>query len=524
MAEIQMFDIGGSFRDGVERGRKRSTLRDFFAPAAGGDRNALARLMQVDPQAAQSAQSMATAGRKDSQERIGQLAGVYAQTQDPAVWRGLRQSLAEAGFPNEMPWEIASDEDRAGSVKFATAIAQQYGGGAGDANTVQSRFVGEDGQIYALMRDSTVKPLGIKADPRTQLRDQPGIAPGIVDLRTGTVAPLAGGVQPAPAAPQPPQRPSDGDPFAGLQASIPGLRITSRTRTPEENARAGGVANSFHLTGQAIDIGSPSPQERQQVNQWAAQNGYEVIDNYADGHVHLEPRGRPQQAQPAQAGVAATRPAVSPAESERLRLAKDANERAAQAARRAEEAAALAKRGNAPAGYRFKLDGSLEPIPGGPKPAGSVATEGERKAAVLLQRLDGSLAQLEAAVRENPSADSPSVVAEIGRSLPFVGEVAANALNTSERQRVEAAQLDILDAALTLGTGAAYTREQLEGYRRSFFPQIGDSAATIQDKTSRLQNVIQAARLAAGRAAPKTQQSGGQRPAQQGWSIQRVAD
>jgi hypothetical protein len=72
---------------------------------------------------------------------------------------------------------------------------------------------------------------------------------------------------------------------------------------------------------------------------------------------------------------------------------------------------------------------------------------------------------------------------------------------------VESAQLDILDAALTLGPGAAYTREQLEGYRRSYFPQIGDSPAAIRDKAARLQNVIEAAKIAAGRAAPQAEQA-----------------
>jgi hypothetical protein len=54
---------------------------------------------------------------------------------------------------------------------------------------------------------------------------------------------------------------------------------------------------------------------------------------------------------------------------------------------------------------------------------------------------------------------------------------------------------------LTLGTGAAYTKEQLKGYRESYFPQIGDSPQVIKDKEARLLNVIDAAKMAAGRAA-----------------------
>lgn len=200
------------------------------------------------------------------------------------------------------------------------------------------------------------------------------------------------------------------------------------------------------------------------------------------------------------------------ADAERLRLAQEANARAAEAARRAdevarrqaEEADIRRRLGATPPGFRVNAAGTaFEPSPGGPKPAGATATEGERKAAVLLKRLEGSLGQLQTAVGQDPGAASPNIAAEAVRRIPFVGgDTSANVFTGQGRQRVEAAQLDILDAALTLGTGAAYTREQLEGYRRSFFPQIGDSPETIADKQARLDNVIDAARIAAGRAGP----------------------
>lgn len=163
----------------------------------------------------------------------------------------------------------------------------------------------------------------------------------------------------------------------------------------------------------------------------------------------------------------------------------------------------IAAGGKPPAGYRWAPDGqSLVAIPGGPADKAAVATEGERKAATLLKRLEGSQSQLAAALNDDPNAAKPGLVAN---GLRMVGaEALANTAATSPaRQRVDAAQLDILDAALTLGTGAAYTREQLEGYRKSYFPQIGDDAATISDKQARLNNVIEAAKIAAGRAAGK---------------------
>jgi hypothetical protein len=137
---------------------------------------------------------------------------------------------------------------------------------------------------------------------------------------------------------------------------------------------------------------------------------------------------------------------------------------------------------------------------------GGNATEGERKAATLLARMDGSLKQLESVLQKNPDAAKPGMLAEGLRAMPiFGGDTPANIVTPEARQRVEAAQLDILDAALTLGTGAAYTKEQLQGYRKSYFPQIGDDANTVKDKQDRLNNVLQAARIAAGRAAPAEQ-------------------
>lgn len=132
-----------------------------------------------------------------------------------------------------------------------------------------------------------------------------------------------------------------------------------------------------------------------------------------------------------------------------------------------------------------------------PDASGGTSTEGERKAATLLQRLQFSQNQLTKALTDDPKAAGPEAfAAAVGKFSTTAG----NLLNSQARQRVEAAQLDILDAALTLGTGAAYTREQLEGYRQAYFPAYGDEPQTILDKQARLQNVIEAAQIAAGKA------------------------
>jgi hypothetical protein len=129
---------------------------------------------------------------------------------------------------------------------------------------------------------------------------------------------------------------------------------------------------------------------------------------------------------------------------------------------------------------------------------GQGMTEGERKASTLLQRLQFSENQLTKALVDDPDAAKPGVFTS---ALDVLSTPLANTLTPEARQRVQSAQLDILDAALTLGTGAAYTKEQLEGYRSSYFPAIGDGPTQVKDKKARLQNVISAAKIAAGKGA-----------------------
>lgn len=154
------------------------------------------------------------------------------------------------------------------------------------------------------------------------------------------------------------------------------------------------------------------------------------------------------------------------------------------------------KSGQPPAGYRWAANGtSLEAVPGGPAADGKPLTEDQAKSAGYALRMDNALKLMGEIGKQNPGATRPGVVAGVTNMLP---EGAANMLRPEARQRVEAAQLDALDAALTLNTGAAYTREQLQGMTRSYFAQPGDDDKTVADKQTRLNSLIQTARLRAG--------------------------
>ena len=115
--------------------------------------------------------------------------------------------------------------------------------------------------------------------------------------------------------------------------------------------------------------------------------------------------------------------------------------------------------------------------------SGGKPTEGERKAATLLSRMQLAQTQMDQG-KEGMPGFLTSVTPRVG--LP------------AERKRVEDAQLDFLDAALTLPTGAAYTEFQRKGAMQSYFPKFGDDAQTIAEKETRRKNLMEAARLSAG--------------------------
>lgn len=158
---------------------------------------------------------------------------------------------------------------------------------------------------------------------------------------------------------------------------------------------------------------------------------------------------------------------------------------------------ALGQRKDAPSGYRWTETGDLAAIPGGPgdRKVTDKLTEDQAKSAGYAARMANAMNLLDSIGKSNPGATRPGAGTALLNMLP---ESAANLVRNDDRQRVEAAQLDALDAALTLNTGAAYTREQLQGMQRSYFAQPGDSDQTVAEKQQRLANLVETARLRAG--------------------------
>lgn len=123
---------------------------------------------------------------------------------------------------------------------------------------------------------------------------------------------------------------------------------------------------------------------------------------------------------------------------------------------------------------------------------GVETTESERTAAFLATRVANGLRDL----KRIGNIGAPTLKdATLGETL------LGNYLTDEDRQRVINAQREILDPALTLGTGAAYSKEQIDSYRAQYFAQPGDKPATIDDKRRRLATLMEAARVKSGAAA-----------------------
>jgi hypothetical protein len=155
----------------------------------------------------------------------------------------------------------------------------------------------------------------------------------------------------------------------------------------------------------------------------------------------------------------------------------------------------------APSGFQFTEEGTLEFIPGGPADPevkqDAKPTESQGKVFTLLSRIAGGAKDIQNTIAVDPEAQQAGLFETLSRNVLGEG-IVTRSLAGPERRTVTDAQVDILDGLLTLGTGAAYNREQLIGQTLAYFPQFGDTEQEIEVKNQRLNRAIEAARIQAG--------------------------
>jgi len=133
-----------------------------------------------------------------------------------------------------------------------------------------------------------------------------------------------------------------------------------------------------------------------------------------------------------------------------------------------------------------------------PQPKPVVPTESENTAGYLYTRLQDSIGSLNSILKSDPAAASPSASEIVTEKV--LGEDIANKFKSPARQQFIASQRDALAVSLTLVTGAAYNEQQLNDEYRAYFPQYGDDPSTKAFKQKKWENLLNAARIKAGRS------------------------
>lgn len=174
---------------------QQNKLMQLAPQIISGDPQAYAQASAISPEAANSYQQSG-----DNIALKARGAAKYLQSaiqaNNPAQIAAARQAIKP--FMDTLkpgtsyPLDMDPQQEMAGIQSFLaqTESLDKAGG------NVQSTYINRDGQRVAIMRDGSQQLLG-NADARTQLRDQPGLAPSLIDLRTGQASPLSEGGQPS---------------------------------------------------------------------------------------------------------------------------------------------------------------------------------------------------------------------------------------------------------------------------------------------------------------------------------------
>ena len=80
-------------------------------------------------------------------------------------------------------------------------------------------------------------------------------------------------------------------PAAFAPKGIPGETITSTKRSAARNKAVGGVANSYHLTGQARDSVPPPGMSLRTYHALLKRQNPDLDVILESNHVHMEPKG-----------------------------------------------------------------------------------------------------------------------------------------------------------------------------------------------------------------------------------------
>lgn len=227
-----------------------------------------------------------------------------------------------------------------------------------------------------------------------------------------------------------------------ITSFVPGVQVTSRQRSPQKNAAVGGVPNSYHLSDNARDFVPPPGMSLSQLASATRAKlgpGFKVIAE--SDHVHVEPNGGPRTIQGAP------------------------------------------KTDKAPSGYRYKGDGTLEPIPGGPGdkakkliPVSPPVVRGYIENNQSIRNIDRAMT----ALNKYPNA--------VGLGMGILPD-AITQRTDPKGVEARAAISNIGSLIIHDRSGAAVTASETPRLK-PFIPNNGDDAPTVRKKLAQLRAAI----------------------------------
>jgi hypothetical protein len=123
---------------------------------------------------------------------------------------------------------------------------------------------------------------------------------------------------------------------------------------------------------------------------------------------------------------------------------------------------------------------------------------------------------------------TPSLLKQSAESVPLIGAglgMAANNFASPNQQKMEQAQRDFVNAVLRQESGASISASEFDSARKQYFPQPGDSAAVIAQKTQNRRIAIEGMKAQAGQGAksiPGILNAVSQPALPAGWTIKEV--
>jgi hypothetical protein len=308
----EMINPLAAFRDGyntVQGFRDDYAKRQAGNALAGGDYRGGANALLQNGML-QSGMDVMTAGQE--RNTAAQTAAKAKQTETLAAVLDGAKALRQVPV-----------EQRQSYLQSRVLPLLQQRGATGDLLQQLSGLSGEDLSDQSL--DGFATSLGgAMESARFQMVNNADVGVGSFDPRTGGIN-IQYGPQPKPLVVGEGQtvldirtqnQPQINESAArGLVASIlPGVVVTSGTRTPERNAEVNGVKNSYHLRGQALDIKPPQGVSLEQFRQALEARGMPVAELIDEGnHWHLAWGAKADQGAPRVLAQGAPKPRARPA-------------------------------------------------------------------------------------------------------------------------------------------------------------------------------------------------------------------